>query len=99
MLVVIPLPGVFKMDIEGGELAALRGAEKTKCGYQPLIVFEYCVIADRFGYTLRDVIEYTSSKDNYDIYLVGPNRSLVPVVDSVERRSEFIDLLVRPAEE
>jgi FkbM family methyltransferase len=56
--IAAPPPDVIKLDVEGAELAALRGAEGTLERHGPLVVFEV-VPANyaRFGYGPNDVIE------------------------------------------
>src|SRR5450759_179457 len=58
----IPAPGVIKMDIEGGELVALKGAESTLIEHAPMIFlethgFDMCVDCCRLLTSLGYAVE------------------------------------------
>lgn len=67
------LPGqkadVIKIDIEGAELGALRGAEKTVTTSHPTIMFE-CVLPERnaLGYAAEDIWQWLTERD-YGIFV------------------------------
>jgi FkbM family methyltransferase len=93
----IPPPNVIKMDIEGGELAALRGSEKTLRSHRPSIVFEYNVSADRFGYTKGDILDYLKSIGGYEFFSITTDAQLIPMGDDPPRGVRISeDVLARP---
>ena len=63
---------VMKIDIEGAELGALRGADKTLALYSPTIMFE-CVLAQEnaLGYSAAKLWEFFADRD-YEIF--APHR-------------------------
>ena len=67
-----PPPDVIKLDVEGAELAALRGAKGILERHGPLVVFEV-VPANyaRFGYEPDDVIELLVGHGYHLSYLDG----------------------------
>jgi FkbM family methyltransferase len=94
----IPPPNVIKIDVEGGELAAFKGAEKTIRAYRPHIVFESDMNMDRFGYTRRELIELLTSFCQYQFFLIPETGgALVPISHAGTRDVEIRDLLARAA--
>jgi FkbM family methyltransferase len=74
-------PDVIKIDVEGAELMAFRGAVKTLSNiYPPFILFEYIPInAAAFGaYTLMQLLE-TLSPGNYSIFRLSHDAQLHPI--------------------
>jgi FkbM family methyltransferase len=87
----IPPPDVMKMDIEGGELQAIRGAQETIRQHQPHIAFEVNTCADRFGYTRKDLLDLIRSLGDYELFDIHPEASLHPAGDA----SAHDDVLAR----
>ena len=67
----IPAPAVIKIDVEGGELAAFRGAEETIRRHRPHIVFESDENTGRFGYTRSELLAYLESLAPYRFFSVS----------------------------
>jgi FkbM family methyltransferase len=64
---------LIKIDIEGGELAALRGAVSTISSHRPAIIFE-CgseYFLDSHGLSRRDLYDFITEKLGYRIYDFG----------------------------
>lgn len=68
----IPAPSVIKIDVEGGELAAFRGASETIHRHQPHIVFESDENTSRFGYTRRDLFDFLTTLAPYRFFRISP---------------------------
>jgi FkbM family methyltransferase len=65
---VIPRPAVMKIDVEGSELALLRGAEQLLRNAPPVIVIELSrFTARRFGHTPEDIVAYVRSLGDFVI--------------------------------
>ncbi len=92
---VIPPPNVIKIDIEGGELAAFKGATKTIRAYRPHIVFESDMNMDRFGYTRQDLIELLRGLSPYEFFLIPKKGAMIPMNQAANRDLEISDLLAR----
>ncbi|WP_217523423.1 FkbM family methyltransferase [Pleurocapsa sp. PCC 7327] len=60
----------IKIDVEGGELAILRGAANTLSKYHPLLLFECCRSGlSAFGFTSKQAFEFLT-QHSYSIYLL-----------------------------
>lgn len=61
----------IKIDVEGAELPALRGAQNTLSRYQPTILFE-CTKAgvSGFGYEPVDLFNFLTKDFSYSIFLL-----------------------------
>lgn len=92
----IPPPNVIKMDIEGGELAALSGARETISTYRPHIIFESDENMERFGYSRKDIIDLIKGMSSYDFYFVsGTNCELIEVNEE-NFSLLYSDILAKP---
>ncbi|BBO31373.1 FkbM family methyltransferase [Lacipirellula parvula] len=74
----IPPPDVIKIDIEGGELQAFRGAQEVIRQHSPHIVFEVNSCADRFGYGRKDLFELLQGLAEYEFFEIEHDGSLRP---------------------
>ncbi len=63
----LPTPDWIKIDIEGMELPALRGAEQTLRSSHPTIICEINQISGRYGPKVSDLVDYLGSL-GYSIY-------------------------------
>lgn len=89
---------VVKIDIEGGELDALRSAPKLLADFRPVIVTEYGVNTwASFGATHGE-LQALARQFNYSLRLFDPlTRQLAPVGDEVWQRT-FANVLMLPDE-
>jgi len=61
----------IKIDVEGNELAVLRGAEQVLTRCQPILLFE-CTRGGltRFNFTPKDIFNFLTHRHHYSIFLV-----------------------------
>ncbi len=96
--------GLMKIDIEGGELPALRGARYRLEHDRPMIIYEEYDLADRaFGYTTPELRAYLQSF-GYRLYRIGPrglfNARLIPLTDYLMApEGSHQDILAMPGDE
>jgi hypothetical protein len=90
----VPVPHVIKLDIEGGEYAALCGAGKTIREFKPHLVFESDDNMKRFGYSRKDLLALLDTLGPYDFYYVSELGQLAPVTKS-NLHADYSDILAR----
>ena len=85
--------GFIKLDVEGGELAALRGAASLLHRCRPTILFEWTRTgATAFGLDPAAIHDELTGGAGYQIYLI---KSWLAGGSAVTR-SEFIDAMTYP---
>jgi FkbM family methyltransferase len=70
-------PALIKIDVEGGELGALRGAERTLATHRPVVIFEHGQgAAEHYGTTSGEVWDVLDGAGLriFDLAGVGPYR-------------------------
>ena len=85
---------LIKIDIEGAELACLKGAKKSIQQYRPKIIIEIQDFSsDRAGYKSSDILEFLSAL-NYEFHHIGQGGALTPL----EKRNlqDFQNVLCSP---
>ncbi|HET7090858.1 MAG TPA: FkbM family methyltransferase, partial [Anaerolineae bacterium] len=86
-------PHVIKLDIEGAELLALRGAEGVLRTFRPILVVEASKeLMHAFGYGCGDLIDFLRAVD-YHLYTLNYS-ALKPI--PTEYRSGYENLICLP---
>lgn len=86
----LPPPDVIKLDVEGGELGVLQGAENLLRTHRPYVVFEADDNMSRFGYGFGDLA--AAFPEVYSFHGIT-HGGLVPLDDS---SSGVRDVLAQP---
>jgi FkbM family methyltransferase len=90
----IPPPTAIKIDVEGGELAAFRGAAETIRSHRPEILFESDENSTRFGYERRDILSLLSSLGPYRFLRVtADGDALEPLAEGESAATAPADIL------
>lgn len=90
----IPPPGWIKIDIEGLELSALRGAERLRESH-PIIICEINHLSGRYGNTVAELIDYLASL-GYSIRALN-DRQLLPVAEPLPYSANWNYWFLPPA--
>lgn len=89
---------VMKLDIEGSEFAALRGAENLLVRFRPTIIFEVgrdtCAAA---GYQPKQLLHWLAAR-GFRFALIGEGGALRPLTD-VDSLGVFQNILAMPVED
>ncbi len=91
----LPPPDVIKLDIEGGELSALRGAQALLQNFQPHLIFESDENMQRFGYHRQDLLDLLSSQADYDFFFIPPDSPTLVPLTAENAQSDYSDILAR----
>lgn len=70
--------GLIKLDLEGAELLALKGAHKTLKRCRPVLVVEFCGLSSRFGHSDRMIQGHLIGAGYRELFRSGPDRVFVP---------------------
>lgn len=70
--------GLIKVDVEGAELLALRGAEKTIRRCRPVLIVEFAGLSSRFGHSDRMISGHIIASGYRELFRSGPDRVFVP---------------------
>jgi FkbM family methyltransferase len=96
-------PRLIKIDVEGHELAAVRGALRTIARAQPAIILEFSEpLARRAGWTLAELGEAIASCGDYRFFEIGDDgmREIHDLATYATDPGRYgADLLAAPAEE
>ena len=85
---------LIKIDIEGAELACLKGAKKSIQQYRPKIIIEIQDFSSaRAGYKSSDILEFLSAL-NYEFHHIGKGGALTPLTTS--SLQDFQNVLCTP---
>ena len=95
-------PDLIKIDIEGGELSALRGAEQTLRDCSPIVLFEYSETTARdAGYKRRALLDFleplgyqffglSSDPGDPSLKVLGPPNPLIDNIIAVPKRHSVL---------
>jgi len=61
-------PSLMKLDVEGYELAILKGSAKIIAEFQPIIIFEVSTATFEFGYSPKECCEFLEKLGDYSFY-------------------------------
>jgi FkbM family methyltransferase len=72
----IETPTLIKIDIEGYELEALKGAENLlQCSSPPILIIEYSNLHPQHGGTVLDIYRFLQALNNYHFYKLRQSKS------------------------
>jgi FkbM family methyltransferase len=89
---------LIKIDIEGGEMNALRGGEDSISRFRPFIFCELNPVSSvRAGYSTTDLFNYFTRNLRYSPFRISENQ-FIPVTEFTKYRDSLINLLFIPTE-
>lgn len=75
----LPSLGFLKLDLEGAEYPALRGAKRTIARFRPTLMVEMDKLGRRFGRTLEETEALIASMGYVEVGRSRPDRCYIPV--------------------
>lgn len=87
----LPPPNTIKIDIEGGEMAALSGARSTIAEHHPSIIFEVNTNVEKAGYTRSDIVCLLKDLADYQFFFITPQARYKPA--SNLKDTSYTDML------
>ncbi len=86
--------GLIKIDVEGGELAVLRGARKLLQEHRPIILYEEFERGyQQFGYTIQDTRAYLR---DFGYELLAIDSHTTRALDALTKHVAYQNVLARP---
>lgn len=70
--------GLIKLDLEGAELLALRGATRTISSFRPVLIVEFAGHSERFGHTDKMIHGHILGSGYREFFRGGVDRVFVP---------------------
>ncbi|MBB3206293.1 FkbM family methyltransferase [Rhodopirellula rubra] len=90
----LPPPDVVKIDVEGGELDVLKGAEQTLQENMPIVIFEANENCERYGYTRSELIRTLRNAGDYQFFQIAPGDVMaIPTVKAAAYRENYPQLV------
>jgi FkbM family methyltransferase len=93
----MPPPALVKIDVEGHELAVLKGATQILKSYRPSLVFELnAAMSKEAGWDASDVAAFLQTSAPYCFFLLGEgDPQPVELPDLRLEGSSYVDILAR----
>jgi FkbM family methyltransferase len=91
-------PSLLKIDVEGHELAVLKGARRILEEYRPALVFEFNVaMAREAGWQAPELSEFLRQVAPYRFFLLGAGKPTPVELERLDlEENAYIDILALP---